>query len=522
MAAYPHKYGALTGRSRLFRTVGVALFDLLLMLVTLATFIDFHAGVAPRLAPIRMGFYLASCFFLCFALICVASLDALESISRLRRENRVSLEQMLRTEIDKARAEHLSRPSGNGNSAARPKRPTIRLMTSKSTPDPSSPSACCRPFVVHGSSGGRCAVDAPRAASGRTGPYPSESNGRRGHCCAGRAESLAKGGIEASARPMPRRWLSRSPGKPRAARRSTSLSNPARTLSASTASRAFPALPAASTLECAAWSRRWRTPTFAWPVVDFSGSARRVSRCVSASRERHARQLIAAYIHHRRTSLPLITHKTAMTMDGVIALENGDSQWVTGPAARLYAHRRRDRADAIMVGVGTVLSDDPSLTTRLPNGNCRDPFRVVIDSGLRTPTTAKVARPGTLVIAAEGQGGCQSATCPGSCRRGNGARARWRGWPCGCRLGGAASRRSAVSLMSCWNRAGLWRALSGMLDLSAGRCSLSRPKIVGGEKSMTPVGGRGHEFMRNARILGRVTLRRFGPDIALEADAGEK
>jgi hypothetical protein len=81
----------------------MAMFDLLLMLVTLATFVDFHAGVAPRMAPIRLAFYLASCFFLCFALFCVVALDSLESISRLRREHRQSLEEIFRTEMEKER-----------------------------------------------------------------------------------------------------------------------------------------------------------------------------------------------------------------------------------------------------------------------------------------------------------------------------------------------------------------------------------------------------------------------------------
>ena len=109
VVAYPNKYGAQSGRSRLFRTVGMFLMDLLLMLVTLATFIDFAAGVSPRVAPIRVGFYLASCVFLCLALICTALLDSLESVSRLRRESRRSLEETLRTEIDKAREEARSR-----------------------------------------------------------------------------------------------------------------------------------------------------------------------------------------------------------------------------------------------------------------------------------------------------------------------------------------------------------------------------------------------------------------------------
>ena len=123
--------------------------------------------------------------------------------------------------------------------------------------------------------------------------------------------------------------------------------------------------------------------------------------------EARARALNAAYIHHRRTGLPFITHKAALTLDGKIAAPSGDARWITGPEARAYVHRLRDRADALVVGVGTILADDPELTTRLPIGvgNGHDPLRVIIDSSLRTPLTARVARPGTLIVAAEGRVG---------------------------------------------------------------------------------------------------------------------
>jgi hypothetical protein len=109
--AYPNKYGALTGRSRMFRTVAIAILDLLLLLVLMATFIDFRAGVSPRLVPIRFFFYVASCFFLCFSLVAVAALDALESFSSVRRERRNELERVLRDEISKARAEFAAQES---------------------------------------------------------------------------------------------------------------------------------------------------------------------------------------------------------------------------------------------------------------------------------------------------------------------------------------------------------------------------------------------------------------------------
>jgi membrane protease YdiL (CAAX protease family) len=105
VVGYPQKYGALSGRSRLFRTIGMGLFDLLLVLVTGITFIDFSAGVSHRAAAWRELFYYASCLFLFLSIISVVLLDLLESISRLRRERRAALDKLLRSEIDKAFAE---------------------------------------------------------------------------------------------------------------------------------------------------------------------------------------------------------------------------------------------------------------------------------------------------------------------------------------------------------------------------------------------------------------------------------
>jgi diaminohydroxyphosphoribosylaminopyrimidine deaminase/5-amino-6-(5-phosphoribosylamino)uracil reductase len=78
--------------------------------------------------------------------------------------------------------------------------------------------------------------------------------------------------------------------------------------------------------------------------------------------------------------------KAAITLDGKIATVKGQSKWITGEAARADVHRMRDTHDAVLVGVGTVLADDPWLTARLPKA--RDPIRIVLDSQLRTPPTA--------------------------------------------------------------------------------------------------------------------------------------
>lgn len=93
-----------------------------------------------------------------------------------------------------------------------------------------------------------------------------------------------------------------------------------------------------------------------------------------------------------------VTLKLATSLDGRIATASGESKWITGEAARLEGHRLRAAHDAILVGVETVLADDPELTARLPGRPVDQPLRVVLDSRLRTPATAKVASGGDSLI----------------------------------------------------------------------------------------------------------------------------
>jgi len=101
--------------------------------------------------------------------------------------------------------------------------------------------------------------------------------------------------------------------------------------------------------------------------------------------EDHAAQQLRPYLHHRRTGRPFVVLKMASTLDGRIAASDGTSQWITGPAALKAAHELRADSDAILVGAGTVRTDDPSLTTRLVDGP--SPRRIVLG---HAPDGAKV------------------------------------------------------------------------------------------------------------------------------------
>ncbi len=105
-----------------------------------------------------------------------------------------------------------------------------------------------------------------------------------------------------------------------------------------------------------------------------------------------AAEVNAGYLARVRDGRPLVTWKTATTLDGRTALADGDSKWITGEPARRYGHLLRAEHDAILVGSGTALTDDPALTCRLPGMEDRSPVRVVMDARLRLPPTAKLVR----------------------------------------------------------------------------------------------------------------------------------
>ncbi len=106
--------------------------------------------------------------------------------------------------------------------------------------------------------------------------------------------------------------------------------------------------------------------------------------------QQECRYLIAPFIKHVKTRLPWIRSKVAMSLDGRIATRTGDSKWITCERSRQYGHKIRDIVNAILIGKNTLLKDNPSLTTRLPNKKGKDPIRIILASDLNVPLNSKV------------------------------------------------------------------------------------------------------------------------------------
>ena len=177
----------------------------------------------------------------------------------------------------------------------------------------------------------------------------------------------------------------------------------------------------------------------AWTVAAWRSSVRPGLRSISGSRLARrpsqsplkplaAAELNAAYLKRVATGLPYITAKWAMTLDGKTAVASGDSQWISSPGSRSLVHQLRGRMDAILVGIGTVLADDPQLTAR-PAGP-RTAARIVLDSKALLPLNSRLvqtAREVPVLVAVSRQApadrrhalearGCEVVVFPGETR----------------------------------------------------------------------------------------------------------
>ena len=108
--------------------------------------------------------------------------------------------------------------------------------------------------------------------------------------------------------------------------------------------------------------------------------------------ENEARKLNEIFIKYITKNMPFVIMKSAMTLDGKTASVCGNSKWISCEGSRNYVHEMRSRVSAIMVGINTVIIDNPSLTTRLSAKECKDPIRVIIDSKGRLPLDSNVLK----------------------------------------------------------------------------------------------------------------------------------
>ena len=253
------------------------------------------------------------------------------------------------------------------------------------------------------------------------------------------------------------------------------------------------------------------------PRVDGKGLAQLAAagvRVHSGEGEEQAEQLYEAFAKHVRTGLPFVTAKFAMSLDGKIATHTGDSKWVTGPDARAYVHEMRRTSDAIIVGVNTVLRDDPQLTARDRGGNPlgTQALRVILDSLARTPQDARIfGEPGhTLVSVAGAEGermdrlrdaGAEVLELPAD--------------EAGMVDPGALlqnlGQRGVVSVLV--EGGGILMGSLFDLDLVDKVAAFIAPVIVGGSSAPSPVGGTGAGTIAHSIKLDRAVTERFGDDI---------
>ncbi len=222
------------------------------------------------------------------------------------------------------------------------------------------------------------------------------------------------------------------------------------------------------------------------------------------------------------TGTPWVIMKAGLSLDGRIAARNGRAAWITNEQSRLYVHRLRDQVDAILVGIGTALADDPALTTRLPGANHRDPLRVVLDRDLRLPPTARMlgqeSSARTLIF-------CGPGTETG--RRLALERAGAEIMPVGLGADGELElpqvlaelgKQQVTSLLvegGSRVHGAFWaRGLVQQVNIFYG------PLILGGD-GVPLVPGLGLERVEQATRLHEVRFRRFGDDLMIEGLVGE-
>ncbi len=222
------------------------------------------------------------------------------------------------------------------------------------------------------------------------------------------------------------------------------------------------------------------------------------------------------FFHYITTKRPFVLMKYAMTMDGKIAAYTGHSKWITGEAARAHVQQLRHQYSGIMVGLGTILADDPLLTCRMEGG--KNPIRIICDSHLRTPLQAQVVRTAKEVPT------LLATYCADPARHAAYTQA-------GCRVLCIAEKDGHIDLVQLMERLGQeqidsillegggtlnWTALeSGIVQQVQAYIA---PKLLGGSAAKTPVEGDGVPHPNAAFSLKNSRLLRLGEDLLIESE----
>lgn len=231
--------------------------------------------------------------------------------------------------------------------------------------------------------------------------------------------------------------------------------------------------------------------------------------------EEDVKELNEIFIKYILTKRPFCYMKYAMTLDGKIASWSGDSKWISSEKSRKYVHEIRQKVSAIMVGIGTVLADDPSLTTRRGLEADKDAVRVILDTKCRIPLDAQVLNLDSSVrtIIATGstfeeklavlrEKGVEIIVTP---IKDNRIDIKW--------LFEELGRMGIDSVLLEGGSTINYSALeAGVVDKVM---AFVAPKMIGGQKAKTPVEGEGIEYVRNAVRLDNIDIKRFDDDILI-------
>lgn len=233
--------------------------------------------------------------------------------------------------------------------------------------------------------------------------------------------------------------------------------------------------------------------------------------------EKECKKLNEVYIKYIVTKTPFVILKVAMSLDGKIATTARESKWITDKLSRERVHLLRDEVDAVMVGIGTVLQDDPNLIVSLKGRRGRNPIRIIIDSQLRIPLNANVLRSdikSKVIIA---------ATSRADTKKINMLREK------GVDVLITDGDGQKVNLIKLMDELGKMDITSVMIEggseinSSALESSIVdkviffiAPKIIGGKDGVPAVGGKGFEKLKDSLNIIGVTLDRIGNDVVIE------